>query len=167
MSRIIATRGMSIEDRLLHYLPTREDGQCWLWAGTINPAGYGIFSMKVEGRLRQFRAHRMAYEHWIGPILTDLTLDHLCRTRSCCNPAHLEPVSSGENVRRGQGAAMLNAHKELCVRGHEFDLIRRVGDKEYRDCSLCRLERGRKSDGYSGVGKGRWNASRQPNGRFI
>ncbi|MGH9151353.1 MAG: HNH endonuclease [Acidimicrobiales bacterium] len=33
-----------------------------------------------------------------------LTLDHLCRDRRCVNPAHLEPVTVAENLRRGHRA---------------------------------------------------------------
>lgn len=37
---------------------------------------------------------------------SDMVLDHLCRVRHCVNPLHLEPVTAGENVRRGEGAAL-------------------------------------------------------------
>jgi hypothetical protein len=42
------------------------------------------------------------YEALTGSIPADLQLDHLCRVRNCVNPAHLEPVTPRENVRRGQ-----------------------------------------------------------------
>jgi hypothetical protein len=45
-------------------------------------------------------AHRYAYEWLIGPIPIGLDLDHLCRTRECVNPNHLEPVTRKENIRR-------------------------------------------------------------------
>jgi hypothetical protein len=66
---------------------------CWLWNGKRNHLGYGIFSER--------RAHRVVYEHFVGPIGEGLELDHKCRVTSCVNPAHLEPVTHKENVRRG------------------------------------------------------------------
>ena len=70
---------------------------CWLWLGKLNSYGYGITSRGGRGLM----AHRVAYEQRVGPIPPALVLDHLCRTRACCNPQHLEPVTIGENVRRG------------------------------------------------------------------
>jgi hypothetical protein len=66
---------------------------CWIWQRGIDAAGYG----RVAGT----RAHRVFYERHVGPIPEGLTIDHLCRVRSCCNPAHLEPVTAVENVSRG------------------------------------------------------------------
>jgi hypothetical protein len=40
---------------------------------------------------------------WIaenGPVPVGLELDHLCEVRRCVNPAHLQPVTRTENVRR-------------------------------------------------------------------
>lgn len=36
-------------------------------------------------------------------------LDHLCRVRNCVNPAHLEPVTQAENVRRSPLAKLTDA----------------------------------------------------------
>lgn len=69
---------------------------CWLWTGPLYSNGYGEFNF--DGRNR--RAHRFAYDRLVGPIPDGLELDHLCRVRRCVNPAHLEPVTHEENVRR-------------------------------------------------------------------
>jgi hypothetical protein len=49
-------------------------------------------------------AHRLSYEHWVGPVSEGLELDHLCRVRSCVNPKHLEPVTRRINQVRGQSS---------------------------------------------------------------
>lgn len=78
---------------------TRTD-TCWLWTGAFNPHGYGI-ARNVGGSTL---VHRISYEHNVGPIPEGLFLDHLCRVRACCNPAHLEPVTDLENKVRGLAA---------------------------------------------------------------
>lgn len=70
---------------------------CWIWQGAKNDRGYP--QVRVNGTTGY--AHRYYYLALIGPIPSGLELDHLCRTRLCCNPQHLEPVSRAENVRRG------------------------------------------------------------------
>jgi hypothetical protein len=70
---------------------------CWLWDGYISTTGYG--SIKFQGRIGS--VHRLSYESFVGPIPEGLQIDHLCRVRACCNPEHLEPVTSRENTIRG------------------------------------------------------------------
>ena len=70
---------------------------CWIWTGATNGVGYG--RVCTEDR-RWVYAHRAMYELIVGPIPAGLDLDHLCRTRSCVRPDHLEPVTRGENARR-------------------------------------------------------------------
>lgn len=71
---------------------------CWPWLGHCDSKGYGKIS--VKGRCRP--VHRIAYELAIGPVPPGLVLDHTCRNPACCNPAHLDPVTNAENVRRGK-----------------------------------------------------------------
>ena len=77
------------------YIPEPNTG-CWLWLGGLNQKGYPQF----KHQQRTWRAHRFMYERAKGPLPEGLTLDHLCRVRSCVNPDHLEPVTHAENCRR-------------------------------------------------------------------
>lgn len=70
---------------------------CWMWTGWNSANGYG--KVKIEGRAHM--AHRAIYERLVGPIPACHVLDHRCRNRACCNPAHLEPVTVRENTHRG------------------------------------------------------------------
>ncbi len=75
-----------------------ELGDCWVYTGA-KVRGYGMFSVDNKS----VSAHRWAYTQLVGPIPEDMTLDHLCYTRNCVRPDHLEPVSIGENVVRAHG----------------------------------------------------------------
>ena len=80
-------------------------GDCWVWTGSRTGAGYG----QVWSRRGNRGVHRIVYEQLVGPIPDGLVIDHLCRNRSCCNPAHLEPVTMAENVRRGLNGVLRGA----------------------------------------------------------
>lgn len=73
-------------------------GGCWLWRGAVNGGGYGVFQMNGMA----LNAHQVSYESLIAAVPCWLHLDHLCRTRLCVNPGHLEPVTPGINVQRGR-----------------------------------------------------------------
>jgi hypothetical protein len=75
----------------------RDSLGCWLWTASTDPKGYAQFDF----RTRNTRGHRFVYEALVGRIPEGLDLDHLCRVRRCVNPAHLEPVTRAENLRRG------------------------------------------------------------------
>lgn len=59
---------------------------CWLWKGTRNGAGYGLFMVE---RRRCTGAHRMAWELTNGLIPAGLLVLHKCDNPPCCNPNHL------------------------------------------------------------------------------
>jgi hypothetical protein len=73
------------------------DPFCWTWTGAATGEGYG--SVGHQGRTCS--THRLAYTLIVGPIPPALTIDHLCVNILCCNPAHMEPVTRLENIRRG------------------------------------------------------------------
>src|SRR5215471_14956809 len=90
---------------------------CWLWQRAINVDGYG--SAKMAGKTQAI--HRLVYQWLVGPIPDDLVVDHLCRTRHCVNPEHLEAVTAIENVLRGNGALAIHRRKTHCPQGHPYD----------------------------------------------
>lgn len=135
------TMGWSVESRfwakvnkcgaVSEYRP--DLGRCWLWTASLNAYGYGQFS-PAHGK--PVRSHRLSYELIVGPIPEELTLDHLCRVRHCVNPAHLEPVTMGVNILRGDTISARYALRTHCKKGHPFTRDR----KGHRWCHICRLE---------------------------
>lgn len=123
---------------------------CWPWQGRINRKGYG--QMLVDGKWPS--VHRWIYEFCYGPLADDLVIDHTCHNRDascpagpaclhrrCCNPAHLEAVTVGENIRRGQtGKANNYQHaKVACKRGHPFTMENTYVSPAdgSRQCKIC------------------------------
>lgn len=107
---------------------------CHLWIGATNNKGYGI--LFIDGR--HHLAHRLAYEAEYGPIPDGMVLDHVCRSRNCVNPLHLEVVTHAENARRGRRAASLQIG-DTCSNGHLIgpgDLYERKSGKT--ECRHCR-----------------------------
>lgn len=120
------------------------DNGCWEWtAALVNSDGYGAFY--YDGN-RSGRAHRYAYQHYIGPIPEGLTIDHLCRNRKCVNPDHLEAVTNKENLRRGESPTAINARKTHCIHGHEFTPENTLWEKKGRACRECKRARNREAD---------------------
>lgn len=94
-----------------------KSGECWTWTAALNHGGYGIFRSPAG---YSNLAHRFAYQVIVGEIPEDMTLDHLCRNRVCVNPAHLDPVPSDENKRRGLTHRLLNGMDFDCINGHAY-----------------------------------------------
>jgi len=112
---------------------------CWEWQGGVSHNGYGY--IKCDGR--QQRTHRVAWELVNGPIPDGLQIDHLCRNRRCCNPAHLEPVTCRENLMRGETLAAVNVATTHCPAGHPYDESNTRHTSSGRICRECARTRHR------------------------
>ncbi len=122
---------------------------CWLWPSSIDRQGYGRIFWNAGPR-QNLRAlvHRLAYMQWVDAFLADdLTIDHICHDplvcqlgkdcphRRCCNPAHLKPVPSEENIARSS-----NGHvKTHCRKGHEYtpENTKITNSLGWRTCREC------------------------------
>lgn len=144
-------RGHSTEVRFWSRVDKWGPNGCWLWTGKLNRDGYA--QMNAYGQ-KGMGAHRVSYVMNVGPIPEGLQLDHLCRVRHCVNPAHLEPVTNEENMRRGIVHERRGAHeraKTHCKQGHEFTpesvVNRKRGGRDCKECHRLREERKRRAAG--------------------
>lgn len=134
-----------VEDRLFCRLVVADDlsengwSGCWVWPGAKS-RGYGSVSVRLpDGRYIRRLTHRVVWEYVVGLVPAGLELDHLCRRRACCNPAHLEPVTHRENTRRGAGNQ--NVNKTHCDRGHPLSGPNmRIEPYGGRRCKACQYE---------------------------
>jgi hypothetical protein len=122
---------LTLEERMWRHISPEPNSGCWLWTAALTGGGYGGVGFAGKFCL----AHRVMYEIVIGPIPAGLCLDHKCRVRCCVNPAHLEPVTVGENNRRGDSFWRKKTH---CPQGHPYEghnVMWKLGVQ--RSCRAC------------------------------
>jgi hypothetical protein len=146
-----------VMDRLWAKTIIDPDSGCRIWCGALVSNGYGAIR---DGDGRMALVHRVGYEREVGEIPDGLDLDHLCRTRACWNPTHLEPVTRQINLLRGVGFPAQQAAKTHCPHGHPYDDQNtriKCGKRECRACERRRDRERRAVDpgGIRIVGRGR------------
>jgi hypothetical protein len=82
---------------------TVDESGCWLSTYAPGSNGYISATWRADGRSTGTGAHRAAWTHHNGPIPDGMTVDHLCRKRTCVNPEHLRLLSNTDNARRQYG----------------------------------------------------------------
>lgn len=108
---------------------------CWEWTGSLIKGGYALFRLSSTNPSQQEKilAHRYSFELTYYPIPEGMEIDHMCKTRHCVNPDHLDLVTRQENIDRSQ--------KSECLRGHPYSpentKIKRSGKGYKRVCQLC------------------------------
>ena len=99
-------------DRFNAKIQIDEQSGCWIWKGSRDKKGYGLFVLGVSDRVG---AHRWAWEQINGSIPEGMVLDHfVCSNPSCVNPRHLRPVTQRENILRGESPSPHYASRSSC-----------------------------------------------------
>ena len=119
-----------------------DDNGCWMWTAYVSVYGYG----RLRYETKNYPAHRFTYQWFVGEVEPGLDVDHLCRVRACCNPAHLEAVTRRENLLRGLTIPAMHAAKTECKSGHPFDATNTridpaTGDRKCRACDKRNQQR--------------------------
>lgn len=141
--------------RLLERIDVAANG-CWLWNRSTDAKGYA--TMHLGGK--DHRAHRLAYELFVGPIPAGQEIEHACHGRDvtcfagndcqhrrCCRPDHLVPVDHATNVRSGRSWS-IHGLKTHCPRGHAYDatntrFLPKPNGGMSRACRTCAREKRR------------------------
>lgn len=141
---------LAFPENLLARMEPQPNG-CIHYTGALDKDGYG--QLKIRGK--QVKAHRAAYEHFVGPIPDGLTLDHECHNRDeacaggptclhrrCVNWEHLRPATRGENVTASPNTWQgINARKTHCPSGHPYDEANtKINAQGSRVCRTCQRE---------------------------
>lgn len=122
-------------------------GECWLWTASTHKQGYGTFRVHSGGKI--VKAHRFAYELWVGEIPEGAQINHRCDNTACVRPEHLYAGTQTDNMqdmmRRGRHPQCVP--RTHCPQGHEFTeentYVDRRGFRQCRECGRERMRRRR------------------------
>lgn len=122
---------------------------CWIWAGRLDPRGYGRINIRNNRSLnpRQVMAHRLAWELHRDPLPPGVNIDHrVCRNKWCVNPWHMALCTKLENCEQPDGMIGKRRAKTHCPKGHPYSgdnliIYKRPG----RICRACTSEQKRLS----------------------
>lgn len=133
----------TLQAAILERCTPEPNSGCWLWLLVTDRNGYGRLYVGNDRRITAQRASYMAFK---GNIPSGYQIDHLCRVRSCVNPAHLEAVTPQVNVLRGVSPMARQAKQTHCARGHalEGDNLYSWDGDGHRHCKICQAETSRR-----------------------
>lgn len=137
-----------IASRLAARCTEDAESGCWVWTGSLDRSGYG----KIKINRVVTGTHRAAWLSYRGSLPDGLVIDHLCRTRACANPWHMEPVTVRVNTDRAvfgtsTGKPPGRPKGTRCSKGHPYaehgTERKRSGGGMAQICLTCERSRAR------------------------
>lgn len=113
---------------------------CWLWTGSKDNAGYGLFS---GGGKTTVRAHRFSFELFNNKIPKGAIVRHRCDSPSCVNPRHLETGNSKDNAEdresRGRTARGFRIPRTKLSMSNIIDIRERYKSRRFTQKELAKI----------------------------
>lgn len=135
-----------IPSRLSRRISIAKNG-CWEVSGFKDKDGYTFYHLHLTGPGAKQRTHRYTYQLFKGAIPSGLTIDHLCKNKSCCNPDHLEAVTQAENNRRAGNFPLEKWIRELPEKERNEIKRRRVDSNRKTLAAKTHCRRGHLREG--------------------
>ena len=125
---------VTARDRIARGVKINPITGCWEWQEGLFNTGYG--QVWFNGRTNL--THRISYTAYVSTPVGSC-LDHLCNTRKCCNPSHLDDTTHQVNTRRRHGWT-LKEGVWYCGKGHEVTnpVVRKVLNNKFFSCRECK-----------------------------
>jgi hypothetical protein len=91
-------------------------GECWVWRGSRDAAGYGRISSPLGRKGSPACANRLAYELFIGVLEPGQVVCHRCDNPPCVRPSHLFAGSTSDNLKDASAKGRINHRSFLNLR---------------------------------------------------
>ena len=88
---------------------------CHISTYSVASHGYAQIGWHEDGERTVTLVHRVVWAATFGPIPEGMTVDHMCKRRTCCNVEHLRLLTNYENARRTDGRDWPVGR---CINGH-------------------------------------------------
>src|SRR3989337_1119363 len=115
-------RSGDLRERFESYIMPEPNTGCWLWCGAWKDQKHGKIYGTITIHCHSVRAHRVAWELYVGPVPKGLKVLHKCDVQPCVNPSHLFLGTQKDNVsdcyKKGRRRTKLSREQIIAIR-HE------------------------------------------------